>query len=138
MRANWKKISKQKTIFFSHNHEYLIYFKLLLQTNYLTKTLEILIQKTSNNMLQEEKKKESESWLWEAHHQFRISQSQSKTLYLISAKWKQNAEWSMSCDLHPTALCRFCLAYMLLVLINVKKNLYYLTNPITTCGQATL
>ena len=44
---------------FSYSYEYLRYFKLLLRTNYLTKTLEILIQKTSNNMLQEEKKKKS-------------------------------------------------------------------------------
>ena len=54
-----EKMSQQKNDSFSYNHEYLNCFKLLLQTNYLTKTLEILIQKTSNNMLQEEKKKKS-------------------------------------------------------------------------------
>ena len=54
-----EKMSQQKDDSFSYNHEYLNCFKLLLQTNYLTKTLEILLQKTSNNMLQEEKKKES-------------------------------------------------------------------------------
>ena len=45
--------------FFSLSHIYLRNFKLMLRTNYLTWTLEILIQKTSNNMLQEEKKKKS-------------------------------------------------------------------------------
>ena len=54
-----KKMSQQKNDSFSYNHQNLNYFKLLLQTNYLTKTLKTLTQKTSNTMLQEEKKKKS-------------------------------------------------------------------------------
>ena len=46
-------------IVFGDNHEYPDYLKFLLQTKYSIKTLEILIEKTSNNMLQEKKKKKS-------------------------------------------------------------------------------
>ena len=47
----------KKLIFFSYNHEYPDNLKFLLQTNGLTKNLETLIQKKSDKIPLEEKKK---------------------------------------------------------------------------------
>ena len=54
-------------IVFGDNHEYPDYLKFLLQTKYSIKTLEILIQKTSINMLQEEKNKKKYNIDYERH-----------------------------------------------------------------------
>ena len=72
--------------FLSFYYKYMKYFKLMLQTNYLTQTSEILIQKTSNIVLQKKNHFKSSGQLVCLWHRFFLLHLTLKTLYVRKKK----------------------------------------------------
>ena len=83
MRAIWKKNCLEKWSIFWISIINTWKFKLMLQTNYLTQTSEILIQKTSNIVLQKKNHFKSSGRLVCPWHRFFLLHLTLKTLYML-------------------------------------------------------